>query len=117
MKSSQKWELLRNPGLGMATSKIPILKWKMKMCVPEEEDIENEISDGKSDFPGPEQGSIVRLDIPPERTADDDNELVTPVERTISQQGEIFSEMGTAKKSRSWHGNLKDTDPEVENEN
>ncbi|KAK2718533.1 hypothetical protein QYM36_005763, partial [Artemia franciscana] len=25
--------------------------------------------------------------------------------------------MGTAKKSRSWHGNLKDTDPEVENEN
>ncbi|KAK2718294.1 hypothetical protein QYM36_005559, partial [Artemia franciscana] len=40
-----------------------------------------------------------------------------PVERTISQQGEIFSEMGTAKKSRSWHGNLKDTDPEVENEN
>ncbi|KAK2718159.1 hypothetical protein QYM36_005464 [Artemia franciscana] len=30
-KSSQKWELLRNPGLGMATSKIPILKWKMKM--------------------------------------------------------------------------------------
>ncbi|KAK2718295.1 hypothetical protein QYM36_005560, partial [Artemia franciscana] len=40
-----------------------------------------------------------------------------PVERTISQQGEIFSEMGTAKKSMSWHGNLKDTDPEVENEN
>ena len=25
--------------------------------------------------------------------------------------------MGTAKKSMSWHGNLKDTDPEVENEN
>ncbi|XP_065576541.1 uncharacterized protein LOC136037707 [Artemia franciscana] len=25
--------------------------------------------------------------------------------------------MGTAKKSRSWHGNLKDTDPEGENEN
>ncbi|KAK2718336.1 hypothetical protein QYM36_005595, partial [Artemia franciscana] len=37
--------------------------------------------------------------------------------KTISQQGEIFSEMGTAKKSRSWHGNLKDTDPEGENEN
>ena len=30
-KSSRKWELLRNPGLGIATSKIPILKWKMKM--------------------------------------------------------------------------------------
>ncbi|XP_065576397.1 uncharacterized protein LOC136037603 [Artemia franciscana] len=40
-----------------------------------------------------------------------------PVERTISQQGEIFSEMGTAKKSRSWHCNLKDSDPEVKNEN
>ncbi|KAK2718337.1 hypothetical protein QYM36_005596 [Artemia franciscana] len=40
-----------------------------------------------------------------------------PGERTISQQGEIFSEIGTAKKSWSWHCNLKDTDPEVENEN
>ncbi|XP_065562598.1 uncharacterized protein LOC136028695 isoform X2 [Artemia franciscana] len=42
-----------------------------ELCVPEEEDIEIEISAGESDFPGPEQGSIVRLDIPPERTADD----------------------------------------------